>query len=122
MLKPGFSVFLSLVIVAPAAFGRLCVETSFVFGLVKRMNQPPSGGCVLKLRRPRAAQTIYVPAAFGRLCVETSSGVAFRGGATQPPSGGCVLKPYGRNLAQLEEAPAAFGRLCVETCEMGMGS
>ena len=38
---------------------------------VEIVTQPPSGGCVLKLRRPRTAQTIYVPAAFRRLCVET---------------------------------------------------
>ena len=54
----------------PAAFGRLCVET---FGLVVALFvllQPPSGGCVLKL----------------------SVGFAGSTGVCQPPSGGCVLK------------------------------
>ena len=32
-----------------AAFGRLCVETSFGFDGVDDFKQPPSGGCVLKL-------------------------------------------------------------------------
>ena len=33
----------------PAAFGRLCVETSVAFGFCGLVTQPPSGGCVLKL-------------------------------------------------------------------------
>ena len=32
----------------PAAFGRLCVETEYVFGFGVSSPQPPSGGCVLK--------------------------------------------------------------------------
>ena len=55
----------------PAAFGRLCVETSFsvVFG------------------------SCWGPAAFGRLCVETNLDVAHNQRLQcQPPSGGCVLK------------------------------
>ena len=56
----------------PAAFGRLCVETSW-----------------LSSERFRRA-----PAAFGRLCVETLvSTHSSLNGITQPPSGGCVLKP-----------------------------
>ena len=77
----------------PAAFGRLCVETSKLNRLIKGRVQPPSGGCVLK---PDDS---------------TVDGKVVR----QPPSGGCVLKHRvqqkdGRNLL-----PAAFGRLCVET-------
>ena len=33
---------------APAAFGRLCVETAFEIASGWRDFQPPSGGCVLK--------------------------------------------------------------------------
>ena len=60
-------------LMAPAAFGRLCVETTF---------------------RKQTETVKLAPAAFGRLCVET---VLFAGagctGVGQPPSGGCVLKP-----------------------------
>ena len=64
-------------------------------GFEQLINQPPSGGCVLK-------QTAFVIARI-RL--------------PQPPSGGCVLKRDFR-LTEYQEAygePAAFGRLCVET-------
>ena len=54
----------------PAAFGRLCVETSQSDIIVGFMR----------------------PAAFGRLCVETQMTVASRAFMNQPPSGGCVLK------------------------------
>ena len=56
---------------AAAAFGRLCVETSF-----SKHNLKCKGA-----------------AAFGRLCVETGDVVILAGyGLEQPPSGGCVLK------------------------------
>ena len=60
----------------PAAFGRLCVETSIAFSIFTMiLNQPPSGGCVLK------HQSWFTPNK--QHC--------------QPPSGGCVLKPtFGR--------------------------
>ena len=32
----------------PAAFGRLCVETLNHLKIYNHLNQPPSGGCVLK--------------------------------------------------------------------------
>ena len=100
---------------APAAFGRLCVETSRL----------PCTTCWPK------------PAAFGRLCVETNREMARLVRGTQPPSGGCVLKhvlllldvavvvqpPSGGCVLKLRHGggipcfsgPAAFGRLCVET-------
>ena len=56
-------------------------------------NQPPLGGCVLKLVHQAANQAATAPAAFRRLCVETNP----------------------RPLSQCETAPAAFRRLCVET-------
>ena len=56
-------------------------------------NQPPSGGCVLKLL----------------------SHVQTQIGGIQPPSGGCVLKPEPPKPHLSEDDPAAFRRLCVET-------
>ena len=58
-----------------------------------RQVQPPSGGCVLKLRLEHMFYDQYI----------------------QPPSGGCVLKQK-EFLSELKLLkPAAFGRLCVET-------
>ena len=57
------------------------------------MNQPPSGGCVLKLLLNRLDL---------RVCF-------------QPPSGGCVLKHPTGSTSQNYPYPAAFRRLCVET-------
>ena len=82
--------------IEPAAFRRLCVETSIsAVASWFLMYQPPSGGCVLKL--PLAIR-IYAA-------------------RYQPPSGGCVLKLviFGNTLPA--GAPAAFRRLCVETSE-----
>ena len=57
---------------APAAFGRLCVETSDRLNITGRPGiQPPSGGCVLKLNLRSLIAFASAPAAFGRLCVET---------------------------------------------------
>ena len=56
--------------------------------------QPPSGGCVLKLSIGAKANQTDWAAAFGRLCVETY-----------------FIDPLTK---QLKKA-AAFGRLCVET-------
>ena len=56
-------------------------------------DQPPSGGCVLKLKNDNETRFYRDPAAFGRLCVETLVE---------------MLQDGGKN-------PAAFGRLCVET-------
>ena len=57
--------------IATAAFGRLCVETT----------------------GKRTGMKRYYPAAFGRLCVETRGTVSCKVTTTvQPPSGGCVLK------------------------------
>ena len=59
----------------PAAFGRLCVETFSLLFVIFHIGQPPSGGCVLKLKK----------------------GVKRKKVNDQPPSGGCVLKPL-RNV------------------------
>ena len=55
--------------------------------------QPPSGGCVLKLKIRRIGHKAYAPAAFRRLCVETPASLRLT----------------------LYKGPAAFRRLCVET-------
>ena len=77
--------------------------------------QPPSGGCVLKLRAFDGISARARAAAFGRLCVETPATVGEMRTFRQPPSGGCVLKRQaGCTFFRRVEA-AAFGRLCVET-------
>ena len=78
---------------APAAFGRLCVETGKPFRPEITTVQPPSGGCVLKQRIKKENGIAVDPAAFGRLCVETGDSA----------------------IAGSLQNPAAFGRLCVET-------
>ena len=77
----------------PAAFGRLCVETSISGASRATGAQPPSGGCVLK----RPMQSPVCACMF------------------QPPSGGCVLKQRWLFDLIAVKVPAAFGRLCVET-------
>ena len=57
--------------VISAAFGRLCVETSFCWQVFSK----------------------FLTAAFGRLCVETRHKAMRSEVSLQPPSGGCVLKP-----------------------------
>ena len=97
-------------------------------GLLALSDQPPSGGCVLKLALKVAQMGWDKPAAFGRLCVETYDYGYKSYKSTQPPSGGCVLKPVGSFSWRLEKEPAAFGRLCVETeniirhCDSGTAS
>ena len=54
-----------------AAFGRLCVETSDILWVESSIEQPPSGGCVLKLLPLHGMKPMLCAAAFGRLCVET---------------------------------------------------
>ena len=99
------------------------------------MEQPPLGGCVLKLcagrklwRIPAAAfrrlcvETALSPfkrsrrtsAAFRRLCVETAMRLRYLVPTAQPPLGGCVLKRY-VEVQKIVKQPAAFRRLCVET-------
>ena len=77
----------------PAAFRRLCVETSPSSCRVASLFQPPSSGCVLKQG----------------LCNQCRQQYA------QPPSGGCVLKQSDTVPARQTACPAAFGQLCVET-------
>ena len=82
----------------PAAFGRLCVETTVVnLSVMDDYGQPPSGGCVLKQYVDLYTPVEIIPAAFGRLCVETCHARWQIGCMAQPPSGGCVLKQVMRH-------------------------
>ena len=99
------------------------------------LNQPPSGGCVLKLENIGAAAEWLRPAAFGRLCVETAVFKAELSGRTpaafgrlcvetasvtiltpnlraQPPSGGCVLKQNGEWVLPNERASRLRAAVC----------
>ena len=83
------------------------------------MQQPPSGGCVLKPSEEIARNLLINAAAFGRLCVETSLLMAEAVIIpVQPPSGGCVLKPVDALITNFHLPAAAFGRLCVETTRL----
>ena len=62
----------------PAAFRRLCVETQHGQLGLRRLPQPPSGGCVLKLWLLTHHYRFWLPAAFRRLCVETSISICRR--------------------------------------------
>ena len=99
----------------PAAFRRLCVETT---------SQEALG----PIRLPAAFRRLCVetpltpfrfpegpPAAFRRLCVETSLNLFGSSRRRQPPSGGCVLKLLDCQKTNGQSRPAAFRRLCVET-------
>ena len=126
---------LKLMACTPAAFRRLCVETQYRPAPPNRGGQPPSGGCVLKLRKIYQAavigpaafrrlcvetgvlfgrETLQLSAAFRRLCVETRDCSQVEQWLVQPPSGGCVLKPQMREWVGTRQT-AAFRRLCVET-------
>ncbi len=102
---------------APAAFGRLCVETNQTDTFQTTSNQPPSGGCVLKPygyplthgqrnTQPPSGGCVLKQNRYGnpeRLRFQPPSGgcvlkqarpkTRCRHGKSQPPSGGCVLKP-----------------------------
>ena len=84
-----------------AAFGRLCVETLVTKRIwLKKPDQPPSGGCVLK---PRYFYHDWLT-------------------ESQPPSGGCVLKQLEHHELTDFQISAAFGRLCVETALIMKGA
>ena len=99
----------------PAAFRRLCVETAKLRTNGFAPNQPPSGGCVLKL----SAKVVFMtkdgqpPSGGCVLKPKSSRNTLVVGG--QPPSGGCVLKRSSNAALKSFDEPAAFRRLCVET-------
>ena len=77
-----------------ATFGWLCVETYRKDKFGNIVEQPPSGGCVLKP------------------CQNISFVI---GRNMQPPSGGCVLKHQTPRGIGCGKMAATFGWLCVET-------
>ena len=111
----------------PAAFGRLCVETSIKINYLKEEGrQPPSGGCVLKLPWSLQVIGLYNQPPSGGCVLKQSILSAICPIWFQPPSGGCVLKLGGGAPRRCALCPAAFGRLCVETsvfkkCPTGFG-
>ena len=78
-------------------------------------DQPPSGGCVLKLGRMRIKMGNYYQPPSGGCVLKRTIPNLFDYRRTQPPSGGCVLKPPCENSSVLLLGSAAFGRLRVET-------
>ena len=123
----------------PAAFGRLCVETTATAPKRFHGRQPPSGGCVLKppfrwlyhsrFGQPPSGGCVLKQRARQRLNAGIRNSQPPSGGCVlkhvsrsndwqmeiQPPSGGCVLKQHNGSPTSLHTSPAAFGRLCVET-------
>ena len=100
----------------PAAFRRLCVETDRSKSCKRDGRcQPPSGGCVLKLRAFFAASLLPRPAAFRRLCVETASSTGTCCTATPAAFRRLCVETYQYPLVNAIFRPAAFRRLCVET-------
>ena len=81
------------------------------------MNQPPSGGCVLKLDifvQP-FGETTQPPS--GGCVLKRQQSVYLNKRQSQPPSGGCVLKQSSFLNGLKTDDPAAFRRLCVETLQ-----
>ena len=106
----------------PAAFGRLCVETPSLSGCHACGCQPPSGGCVLKHKNTIFNIIEYSQPPSGGCVLKRRMPLQPLPPCLQPPSGGCVLKRLriGRCRGRLQ--PAAFGRLCVETICYGLPS
>ena len=78
----------------PAAFRRLCVETKLVGEIAPMIrDQPPSGGCVLKLHESSAVVLITNQPPSGGCVLKQQQLTTTDFRRDQPPSGGCVLKP-----------------------------
>ena len=78
-------------------------------------DQPPSGGCVLKLLILTMPTPIIVQPPSGGCVLKLLLSCRLFEKLTQPPSGGCVLKQKRREKFEEWRDPAAFRRLCVET-------
>ena len=79
----------------PAAFGRLCVETRPQNNTDIKLDQPPSGGCVLKrisVPTSHLNQVQEQPPSGGCVLKRIKAEIPIIN-IEQPPSGGCVLKP-----------------------------
>ena len=86
--------------------------------------QPPSGGCVLKPGSWSPNSIIYAnqPPSGGCVLKQSSSKQIINQHMAQPPSGGCVLKPAQDWRTTTTTIPAAFRRLCVETGQYSIGT
>ena len=84
------------------------------------IDQPPSGGCVLKPDKSLGLEGAALPAAFGRLCVETI--LDRHGLAPLRPAafGRLCVETLNSSWAFFKAWPAAFGRLCVETIHLAI--
>ena len=99
----------------PAAFRRLCVET-VDFGILGRyLTQPPSGGCVLKHFVHLVLSVFVLPAAFRRLCVETANVIKQEADILPAAFRRLCVETLLLNRHWSKTQPAAFRRLCVET-------
>ena len=94
MLKPLITHDKRSVLTQPPSGGCVLKLKPVMDCLLYRLGQPPSGGCVLK--PPTRAMQNHAQA--------------------QPPSGGCVLKLVFVAVAIAMLSAATFGWLCVETC------
>ena len=69
------------------------LKLCFGYCRIVNLEQPPSGGCVLKRLGQSSPNVSFDDAAtFGWLCVETDNMQEMWNNFQQPPSGGCVLK------------------------------
>ena len=81
---------------APAAFRRLCVETTKTTPITKQTEPAAFRRLCVETQACDLKCLTFLPAAFRRLCVETTAKAVLPIlGLPQPPSGGCVLKPHG---------------------------
>ena len=77
--------------------------------------QPPSGGCVLKLRCFALKDLIKRQPPSGGCVLKLTMKEKYIKNHLQPPSGGCVLKLPVFAVANETGEAATFGWLCVET-------
>ena len=97
----------------PAAFGRLCVETIKTADIVAVLrNQPPSGGCVLKLNASKAALIRAIQPPSGGCVLKQSQMPRNLRNPPQPPSGGCVLKQGVIDTGRAAEASRLRAAVC----------
>ena len=112
-------------------FRRLCAFVVGVFGSLARLRgsivqpliggfgffraQPPSGGCVLKLKVRAMVQKIQIQPPSGGCVLKLLRRRQALERSRQPPSGGCVLKLFEPLCNACPTFTAAFRRLCVET-------
>ena len=101
----------------PAAFRRLCVETSCRYKIGKIWHQPPSGGCVLK----RSCCLLHVYDDFqppsGGCVLKPEYVCVYERTKNQPPSGGCVLKHVKSPMfQQVQNQPPSGGCVLKRCC------